>query len=218
MLSLDDILKRNARWAQGQTENNPEFFNRLAEEHTPEILWIGCSDGRVPPDILVPAPPGTFFVHRNIGNVFAVGDLNWLAVLQYAVEELRVKRVIVCGHHRCGGIRAALNRHGTKPVDLWTDHIRQLARLHKDILSELPSQEDRHSRMTELNVESQVRNICRTAIVQEAWLARQNLAIVGLVYDVGDGLLEPITPELTSTACWAEWDTDSGDQASIPAP
>jgi len=206
MLSIDQLLERNRRWAAGQTEKDPEFFATLAQEHEPEICWIGCSDGRVSPETLIPLPSGTFFVHRNIGNVFAVGDLNCLAVLQYAVEELRIPRIIVCGHYGCGGILAAMTRQSTKPVDLWTDHIRQLARLHDDELRALPNQTRQLQRMTELNVASQVRNICRTAIVQEAWKVGQQLSISGLVYDVNDGLLRAVSPDIDAAKRWREWD------------
>ncbi|MBI1195272.1 MAG: carbonic anhydrase [Gammaproteobacteria bacterium] len=206
MLSIDQLLERNRRWANGQIEKDPTFFATLAEEHEPQICWIGCSDGRVSPENLIPMPAGTFFVHRNIGNVFAVGDLNCLAVLQYAVEELRVPRIIVCGHYRCGGIRAAMTRQSTKPVDLWTDHIRQLARLHDEELHALPDETQRLQRMTELNVASQVRNICRTAIIQETWKRGQPLAISGFVYDVSDGLLRSVTPDIDSATRWKEWD------------
>jgi len=206
MLSIDQLLERNRRWAQGQTEKDPQFFSALAEEHEPQICWIGCSDGRVSPETLIPMPAGTFFVHRNIGNIFAVGDLNCLAVLQFAVEELRVPRVVVCGHYRCGGILAAMSRQSTKPVDLWTDHIRQLARLHDDELRALPNQIQQLQRMTELNVASQVRNICRTAIVQETWKHGRELAISGFVYDIKDGRLRTVTPDIDSAMRWKEWD------------
>jgi len=189
---LDKLLDINRRWSKRMMEQQPDFFKRIAEVHEPEFLWIGCSDGRVGPDKLLELPPGSIFVHRNIGNVFASNDLNCLAVLQYAVEVLKVPNIVVCGHYGCGGIRQALSEHGGTAIDIWTDQIRAVHRRFRDEISRLPTPEAQADRLTELNVICQVESICHTSIIQEAWTQGQQINVIGLVYDIHDGLLRSL--------------------------
>jgi len=197
LASIEEILENNRNWVNDTTGSNPVFFDKLAEVHAPELLWIGCSDGRVAPDILTGLPMGSIFVHRNVGNVFASGDLNCLAVLQFAVDDLQVPNIIVCGHYGCGGIHRALNHHGHTPIDLWVDQIRNV---HERFLDELEAidEPERLQRFTELNVNAQVHNVCRSSIVRDAWERGQQLSVHGLVYSVHNGLLKPICKSVSS--------------------
>lgn len=191
MDSIDQLIKNNADWAQKMRENDPEFFARLANQQKPRYLWIGCSDSRVPANQITGLPPGEVFVHRNVANVVQESDFNVLAVLQYAVDVLKVTDVIVCGHYGCGGVQAALEnfRHGI--IDNWLAPIRSLTRVHK---SELNSLEDsqRLDRLCELNVLSQARHVARTTIVEDAWERGQNLAIHSWIYRLDQGILTPL--------------------------
>ncbi len=185
-------LQKNETWSANKRLRDPEFFTRQAEDHAPELLWIGCSDGRVPPDSLLDMSAGSVFVHRNIGNIFASNDLNCLAVLEYAVDVLRVADIVVCGHHGCGGIRHALSSSGSAPVDLWTDQIRFAYERFHQYLDDIDDFGQRCDRMAEINVQAQVYNISRSAIVRDAWKHGQKLAIHGVCYKIGEGRLFPV--------------------------
>ena len=172
-------------------ESDPEFFTRLASQQSPEYLWIGCSDSRVPANQIVGLAPGDVFVHRNVANVVVHTDLNFLSVLQYAVDILRVRHVIVCGHYGCGGVSAALTgaRHGL--IDNWLRHVEDVAEKHADELDSI-DEERRFDRLCELNVVEQVVNVSQTTIVEDAWARGQELTVHGLVYGLEDGLLRDL--------------------------
>jgi carbonic anhydrase len=178
MPDLADLLARNRAWAAEVVTADPEFFTRLAERQTPEYLWIGCSDSRVPANQIVGLAPGDVFVHRNVANVVVHTDLNCLSVLQYAVDVLGVKHVIVCGHYGCGGVGAALTgaRHGL--IDNWLRHVHDVAEKHAGELASLP-EDRRFERLCELNVVEQVLNICQTTIVEDAWTRGQGPTVHG---------------------------------------
>jgi len=210
--SIEKILENNRNWVNDTTIGNPGFFDKVAENHAPKLLWIGCSDGRVSPDRLTGLPMGSIFVHRNIGNVFASNDLNCLAVLQYAVDELQVPNIIICGHYGCGGIHHALNHHGHTPIDLWVDQIRNVhERFHDEL--ETIDEPERLQRFTELNVSAQVHNICRSSIIRNAWERDQQVSIHGLVYSVHNGLLKPICKSVSSIKEWESF--QSSDVISV---
>jgi len=206
LASIKEILRNNRSWVDETTSSNPTFFSKIAEIHAPELLWIGCSDGRVGPDILTGLPMGSIFVHRNVGNVFASSDLNCLAVLQFAVDELQVPNIIVCGHYGCGGIHRAMNHHGHTPIDLWVDQIRNVyERFHEEL--ETIDESERVERFTELNVTAQVHNICRCSIVRDAWERDQPLSVHGMVYSMHNGILKPICKSVSSIQDWETFDS-----------
>jgi carbonic anhydrase len=188
---LADLFERNRAWAGAMAADDPEFFTDLARRQTPEYLWIGCSDSRVPANQIVGLAPGDVFVHRNVANIVVHTDLNCLSVLQYAVDVLRVRRVIVCGHYGCGGVSAALEgtRHGL--IDNWLRHVADVGEKHAAELASLP-EEARLDRLCELNVIEQVENVCQTTIVGDAWARGQELTVHGLVYGLHDGLLRDL--------------------------
>ena len=191
MAGLDELFERNRAWAAAMVAEDPQFFTALAERQTPEYLWIGCSDSRVPANQIVGLPPGDVFVHRNVANVVVHTDLNCLSVLQYAVDILAVKHVIVCGHYGCGGVKAALegSRHGL--VDNWLRHVMDVGEKHADEIASMP-EERRLDRLCELNVVEQAMNVCRTTIVEDVWARGQELTVHGLVYGLRDGLLQDL--------------------------
>ena len=191
MADLAELFERNRAWAAEVTAADPGFFTELAERQSPEYLWIGCSDSRVPANQIVGLRPGDVFVHRNIANVVVHTDLNCLSVLQYAVDVLGVKHVIVCGHYGCGGVVAALEgaRHGL--VDNWLRHVVDVAEKHHRELASLPGR-TRFDRLCELNVVEQVANVAQTTIVEDAWARGQDLTVHGLVYGLEDGLLRDL--------------------------
>ena len=199
MDSIDQLIENNAIWAQKMRESDPDFFVRLANQQKPRYLWIGCSDSRVPANQITGLPPGEVFVHRNVANVVQESDFNVLAVLQYAVDVLKVTNIIVCGHYGCGGVQAALEnfRHGI--IDNWLAPIRTLTRVHK---SELNSLEDnqRLDRLCELNVLSQARHVARTTIVEDAWERGQALAIHSWIYRLDQGILTPLRNPIANAA------------------
>ena len=188
MHKLQSLIDNNIKWAEGITKEDPDFFKRLSEAQSPEYLWIGCADSRVPANQLMDLPPGEVFVHRNIANVVSPADLNFLSVLQYAVEVLRVKHVIVCGHYGCGGIKASLSDKDHGLIDNWLNHIRLVKRLHAEELDKVPD-DDRFDRLCELNVIEQVRNVANTTIVRNAWARGQGLLVHGVVYSLEKGIL-----------------------------
>ena len=191
MAGLDELLERNREWAAATVADDPGFFTRLVEGQSPEYLWIGCADSRVPANEIVGLAPGEIFVHRNVANVVVHTDLNCLSVLQYSVEVLAVAHVIVCGHYGCGGVQAALedSRHGL--IDNWLRHVTDVEEKHADEIASLPK-DRRLDRLCELNVVEQVANVCRTTIVEDAWAAGQELTVHGVVYGLHDGLLRDL--------------------------
>jgi carbonic anhydrase len=192
MLSYEKLLLENKAWAQEQKNQDPEFFKRLAAQQAPEFLWIGCSDSRVPADKITGTEPGEIFVHRNIANLVVNSDINLLSVLQYAVEVLKVKHVIVCGHYGCGGIRAAMDQHHYGIINHWLKNIKDIYRLHRDEVDALPDENDRVNKLTELNVQEQVLNLAKTSIIQRAWKHENRPQLHGWVYGLADGIIKPV--------------------------
>jgi carbonic anhydrase len=199
MADLGVLFANNRAWAAEMVARDCGFFADLAENQSPEYLWIGCSDSRVPANQIVGLPPGDVFVHRNVANVVVHTDLNCLSVLQYAIDLLRVQHVIVCGHYGCGGVRAALDgsRHGI--VDNWLRHVVDVGEKHADELAGL-SDDHRFERLCELNVAEQVLNVCSTTIVEDAWSRGQELTVHGLVYGLEDGLLRDLGVSVSAAA------------------
>jgi carbonic anhydrase len=191
MSDLAALLERNRAWAAAAAAAQPAFFRDLAAGQSPELLWIGCADSRVSANEIVDLKLGEVFVHRNIANVVVHTDLNCLSVLQYAVDVLKVERIIVCGHYGCGGVRAALEdtRHGL--IDNWLRHVQDVAEKHADEIAALP-EERRLDRLCELNIGEQVINVCQTTVVEDAWERGQQLDVHGLVYRLEDGLLRDL--------------------------
>lgn len=193
MTSYQKLLLENKGWAKEKVEEDPDFFSRLAHIQTPEFLWIGCSDSRVPANEITNTKPGEIFVHRNIANLVVNTDVNMLSVLQYAVEVLKVKHVIVCGHYGCGGVKAALTNTDYKQVlNMWLRNIKDVYRLHRQELDNLPEGEKKVNRLIELTVKEQVINLAKTSIVQKAWKEGERPHLHGWVYDLNDGLINPI--------------------------
>lgn len=192
MSSLQHLFDNNADWAAKIKEKHPDFFTELSEQQSPDYLWIGCSDSRVPANQLLKLPPGEVFVHRNIANVVVHTDLNCLSVIQYAVEVLNVKHIIVCGHYGCGGISAAMEDKELGLIDNWLRHIKDVSRFHEDKLKGL-NQYDKLNLLCELNVIEQVRNICNTTIVKKAWKNGAQLSVHGWVYSIKNGILKDLT-------------------------
>ncbi|MEI8246200.1 MAG: carbonate dehydratase [Lentisphaerota bacterium] len=192
MKALPELFKNNKKWASEIWASNPEFFSRLAAQQAPEYLWIGCSDSRVPANEIVGLLPGELFVHRNVGNLVIHTDMNCLSVLQYAVDMLMIKHVIVCGHYGCGGIQAALENKPHGLVDNWLRHIRDISHRHHDKLKIL-SKAEQMRRLCELNAVEQVINVGNTTIIQDAWERGQKIAIHGWIYDIADGLLRDLS-------------------------
>jgi len=201
MHTIKQMLAANQAWADQIIQDDPDYFDRAARIQKPELLWIGCSDSRVGPDQLINLPTGSIFVHRNIGNIFATNDLNCLAVLEYALDELMVPNIVVCGHYGCGGVHASLSHSGIQPVDLWLDQIRFIYQRHQKELDKL-DENGRWKRLAELNVEAQVHNICRNTIVREAWKRGQKVNVIGLIYDIHDGKLKQLGLEFDSLQAW----------------
>jgi len=192
MKPFEKILQDNKKWAAQQLKNDPDYFKRLVEIQSPEVLWIGCSDSRVPADRITATEPGEIFVHRNVANLVVHTDLNLLSVLQYAVEILKVKHIIVCGHYNCGGIIAALNNQSLGLIDKWLWNIKNVYRLHREEIDALATQEEKIKLLTELNVKEQVMNLSKTSIVQKAWKQTNCPDLHGWVYDLNDGVIDPI--------------------------
>jgi carbonic anhydrase len=199
MRILSHLLANNRAWAADTRERDPEFFSKLADQQAPEYLWIGCSDSRVPANQIVGLLPGELFVHRNVANVVVHSDLNCLSVVQYAVEVLRVKHVIVCGHYGCGGVRAALDRARLGLIDNWLCHVEDVADRHRAELTTLADDTARHDRLCELNVVEQALSLARTTFVRDAWSAGRGLSIHSWIYGIEDGLLRDLGMTLTCT-------------------
>lgn len=203
MTTLKHLFERNNEWASTITDDNPDFFTELSEQQAPEYFWIGCSDSRVPANQIVNLPPGEVFVHRNIANLVVHSDLNFLSVLQYAVEILKVKHIIVCGHYSCGGIKAALENTEHGLVDNWLRHIKDVYRFNADKLDGLPDKE-KLDLLCELNVIEQVRNVCNSTIVHKAWKEGRDLTVHGWVYGLKDGIIKDLDMSIASTAEFKE--------------
>lgn len=192
MRLLQSVFDANAAWAERVRESDPAFFDRLAAQQRPEYLWIGCADSRVPANTIMGLDPGDVFVHRNVANLVVHTDLNMLAVLQYAVEVLQVRHVIVCGHYGCGGVQAAMGHDRLGVIDNWLLQIKDLFHKHKARIDRLDEPERQLDLLCELNVREQVYNVCHAPIVQEAWARGQDLAVHGWIYGLKDGLLKDL--------------------------
>ncbi len=192
MKTLKRLFERNRAWAAEISAREPDFFPELARQQTPEYLWIGCSDSRVPSTQLVDLSPGEMFVHRNVANLVVHTDLNCLSVMQYAVDVLKVRHVIVCGHYGCGGVQAALEGARFGLIDNWLRHVQDVAEKHSEVLARVEDFGARLRLLCELNVREQVSNVCRTTVVQAAWERGQELSVHGWVYALEDGLLRDL--------------------------
>jgi carbonic anhydrase len=186
------LLENNKKWVERNLENDPDFFNKLADGQQPPLLWIGCADSRVPANEIIGAKPGEVFVHRNIANMVVHTDMNMLSVLDYAINVLKVKHVIVCGHYGCGGVKAAMGNQNIGLIDNWIRHIKDVYRFHNDELNSIPDEQNKFDRFVELNVVEQVMDLAKTSIVQAAWRSEQPLQIHGWVYDIKDGIIKDL--------------------------
>ncbi len=187
------LIANNRRWADKIRAADPEFFAKLSHQQSPEFLWIGCADSRVPANEIVGLMPGEIFVHRNVANVVVHTDLNCLSVIQYAVDVLNVNDIIVCGHYGCGGVTAALANSRQGLVDNWLRHVQDVMRRHEALLAQLADATDRARLLCELNVIEQVVNVCQTTLVQSAWDRGQPLTVRGWIYDIADGLIQDLS-------------------------
>ena len=200
MRVLKNIFDKNRNWAQSEVDSDPDFFKNLEAQQTPDILWIGCADSRVPANQIMGMQPGEVFVHRNIANVVVHSDFNCLSVIEYAVAILKVKHVIVCGHYGCGGVKAAMENHKLGLIDNWLRHIKDVRSKHEHVLAECADIDSELNTLCELNVIEQVNNVCHTTIVQDAWERGQELAVHGWIYSLKDGLLKDLDICITNTA------------------
>lgn len=197
MQNLDHLLENNAAWAARILKQDPLFFSKLSEQQNPDYLWIGCSDSRVPANQIVGLLPGELFVHRNLANQVVHSDLNCLSVIQFAVDVLKVRHIIVCGHYGCSGVRAALRRDRVGLSDNWLRHIQDVRHKHEAHLSAIGDEPAAASRLCELNVIEQVANVCETTVIQDAWGRGQELAIHGWVYGLKDGIVHDLGVTVT---------------------
>ncbi len=191
MRTLNQLLENNRRWAEQIKSQDPAFFQTLSQQQSPHYLWVGCSDSRVPANQIIGVSPGELFVHRNVANVVVHTDLNCLSVIQFAVDVLEVKHVIVCGHYGCGGVQAALNNSRLGLIDNWLRHVQDVRQKHAALLDEV-AEAQRADKLCELNVIEQVTNVCQTTIVQGAWERRQDLAVHGWIYGLSDGIIRDL--------------------------
>ncbi len=187
---INRLLLENKAWAQSKVDIDPQYFSKMAKDQTPQFLWIGCADSRVPPSEITNTDPGEMFVHRNIANLVVHTDTNMLSVLQYAVEALKVPHIIVCGHYNCGGVKAALMQQSLGLIDNWVRNIKDTYFSHKFEVENFKTEAERVNRLVELNVMEQVKNLSHSAIVQKAWAERQVPFIHGWVYDLNTGILK----------------------------
>ncbi|MBU2510286.1 carbonate dehydratase [bacterium] len=199
MRVLKKFFDQNKKWAEKVKESDPDFFLNLSKQQNPEYLWIGCSDSRVPANQIVDMLPGEIFVHRNIANIVAHTDLNCLSVIQYAVEVLKVKHIIVCGHYGCGGIQAAWENKEHGLIDNWLQNIKDVHRFHKAKIDMVEGETEKIDLLCELNVIEQVANVCHTTIVQGAWKTGQELAVHGWIYSVENGILKDLNICITNS-------------------
>ncbi|MFM2139331.1 MAG: hypothetical protein RJA57_1638 [Bacteroidota bacterium] len=199
MHSYEKLLLENKAWAAEKVSDDPDFFKRLANVQTPEFLWVGCSDSRVPANEITGTQPGEIFVHRNVANMVVHTDLNLLTVLDYAVNHLKVKHVIVCGHYGCGGVKAALTNHNFGIINKWLRNIKDVYRFHREEIDGIRDETSKVNRMVELNVQEQVMNLAKTSIIQKAWKNDQRPHLHGWVYGLHDGLIKPVV-EIAASA------------------
>ncbi len=192
------ILDQNKQWVERNISKDPEFFKDLAKGQTPPLLWIGCSDSRVPANEIIGAKPGEVFVHRNIANMVIHSDMNMLSVLDYAVNVLKVKHVIVCGHYGCGGVKAAMGNASIGIIDNWIRHIKDIYRLHHTYLDSIEDETERFNTFVEINVKEQVYDLAKTSIVQAAWRSGQNLTLHGWAYGLNSGFVNDLNVNLSS--------------------
>ena len=193
MDNLVKLLDSNKAWAAARVSEDADYFNRLAHLQQPEFLWIGCSDSRVAANVITGTQPGEIFVHRNIANMVVHTDMNLLSVLEYSVNVLKVKHIIVCGHYGCGGVKAASEQKSLGLINNWLRNIEDVFRTHRDELMAIPTEKKRVDRLVELNVEEQVLNLAKTSIVQRAWKIKQETTLHGWVYGLDDGIIKPLT-------------------------
>jgi carbonic anhydrase len=198
MAVLKHLFDNNKRWAARMLARDPRFFEKLTAQQTPQYLWIGCADSRVPATEIVDLMPGEIFVHRNIANVVVHTDLNCLSVIQYAVEVLAVKHIIVCGHYGCGGIAAAMQNWELGLIDNWLRHLKDIYRKHESSLNAIADEQQRFNRLCELNVIEQVYHVCHTTLVQGAWRRGQDLSVHGWIYSISNGLLQDLDVSVSS--------------------
>jgi len=199
MRKLPQLFENNQRWSETLRQRDPDFFSRLQHQQTPDYLWIGCSDSRVPANEIVGLLPGELFVHRNVANVVVHADLNCLSVMQYAVDVLKVRHIIVCGHYGCGGVKAALLDQRAGLVDNWLRHVQDVREKHAARVT-ATAENQRWNLLCELNVIEQVVNVCQTTVVQDAWTRGQPLTIHGWIYGLQDGLLKDLGPCVSSAS------------------
>lgn len=192
MNKLSELFKNNKQWVENIRKEHPDFFKELAQGQEPEYLWIGCSDSRVPATQVADLGPGDMFVHRNVANVVLHSDLNIQSVIQYAVEALKVKHIIICGHYGCGGVTAAYENQSMGLIDNWLQNIKDVIDKNRRELEGLESQEEKVNQLCEINVHAQVMNVCRSPFVQQAWETGQELSVHGLIYDLKTGLLNDL--------------------------
>ena len=200
MIQIQQLLKNNKEWADRIAQEDPTFFERLSKQQSPEYLWIGCSDSRVPANQITGLAPGEVFVHRNVANVVVQTDLNCLSVVQFAVDVLKVKHILIVGHYGCSGVHTALHGNRVGLADLWLRHVGDVAHKHADLLNAIEDPALRHARLCELNVIEQVVNICRTTVVNDAWDRGQKLMIHGWVYSLKDGRVREMGIDVGSAA------------------
>ena len=198
MAELAKLFDNNRTWAADRLRKDPDYFARLADAQTPKYLWIGCSDSRVPANQILGLQPGEVFVHRNVANLVVHTDISCLSVMQYAVEVLKIQHIIVCGHYSCGGVHAACGTQQFGLIDNWLRNIKDIYTRHKEELDAINDPKVRGDRLCELNVIEQVKNVCHTTIVQNAWAAEQSLSVHGLIYGISDGLLHDLAVRITS--------------------
>ena len=198
MRDLNQLLKKNLAWAEKIKVSDPDFFTRLAKQQSPELLWIGCSDSRVPANQIIDLPPGQVFVHRNIANLVVEDDINCLSVIQFAVDLLKVKHIIVCGHYGCGGVETAFFNQDRGLISDWLRHIKAVYNNHQEKVESLESDQEKVNRLCELNVIAQVKNLCQTDPVQRAWESDQQLSIHGWIYSIENGILKDLDISVTS--------------------
>jgi carbonic anhydrase len=192
MKTYERLLLENRAWAGEKLVDDPEYFSRLEHIQSPEFLWIGCSDSRVPANEITGTQPGEIFVHRNIANMVVHTDLNLLSVLEYAVHHLKVKHIIVCGHYGCGGVKAAMTNHNFGIINKWLRNIKDVYRIHQAEIDALTNENEKTNKLIEFNVQEQVMNLAKTSIVQKAWKEEQRPHLHGWVYDLHDGIIKPV--------------------------
>ena len=192
MSKLNHIFEKNIHWSKRIQQYNPDFFINLSKQQNPDYLWIGCADSRVPANEIIDLPPGEVFVHRNIANVVVHSDLNCLSVIQYAVEILKVKHIIVCGHYGCGGVKAAMEDSDHGLIDNWLQHIKDVYRFHKKKINKVKDEEEKFNLLCELNVIEQVANVCNTTVVKNALKNKAELSIHGWIYGINNGIIKDL--------------------------